>query len=117
MRRSGGAGSERSVDRWFNTDAGFNRISNQQLASNYRTFPLRFGGVRGDIQNRWDLSALKNFAITETVRLQFRAEAFNALNSSIFNNPNTAPTNGAFGRITGTQAQNRTFQFALKLEF
>jgi hypothetical protein len=51
------------------------------------------------------------------VRLQFRAEAFNALNSSIFNNPNTAPTNGAFGRITGTQAQNRTFQFALKLEF
>lgn len=108
---------QREADRWFNTDAGFNRISSQQLASNFRTFPLRFGGVRGDMQNRWDLSALKNFAITERVRLQFRAEAFNALNSTIFNNPNTSPTSGAFGRITGTQAQARTFQFALKLEF
>ena len=109
--------SEREADRWFNTDAGFNRNSAQQLASNYRTFPLRFGGVRGDRQDRWDLSALKNFAITEQVRMQFRAEAFNALNSTIFNNPNTSPTNGAFGRTTGTQAQARTFQFALKLEF
>jgi hypothetical protein len=110
-------GSEREADRWFNTEAGFNRNSAQQLASNYRTFPLRFGGVRGDRQDRWDLSLLKNFAITEQVRLQFRAEAFNALNSTIFNNPNTSPTSGSFGRTTGTQAQARTFQFALKLEF
>jgi hypothetical protein len=109
--------SERTAERWFNTEAGFNRASAQQLASNYRTFPLRFGGVRGDAQNRWDLSALKNFAITERVRLQFRAESFNALNSPIFNNPNTTPTSGSFGVITGTQAQARTFQFALKLEF
>jgi hypothetical protein len=109
--------SERTAERWFNTGAGFNRASAQQLASNYRTFPLRFGGVRGDAQNRWDLSALKNFAITERVRLQFRAESFNALNSPIFNNPNTSPTSGSFGVITGTQAQARTFQFALKLEF
>jgi hypothetical protein len=110
-------GSEREADRWFNTEAGFNRASAQQLASNYRTFPLRFSGLRGDMQNRWDLSALKNFAITEQLRLQFRAEAFNALNSTIFNNPNTTPTSGAFGRTTGTQAAARTFQFALKLEF
>ena len=106
---------DRDVDRWFNTEAGFNRNSAEQLAFNDRTFPLRFGGLRGDMQNRWDLSALKNFAISEQVRLQFRAEAFNALNSSIFNNPNTNPTSGAFGRITGTQA--RTFQFGLKLLF
>ncbi len=109
--------SERSAERWFNTAAGFNRNSAQQLVSNYRTFPLRFGGVRGDAQDRWDLSLLKNFAITERVRLQFRAESFNALNSSIFNNPNTTPTSGSFGVITGTQAPARTFQFALKLEF
>jgi len=51
------------------------------------------------------------------VKFQFRAEAFNALNKSIFNNPNTAPTNTAFGRITGTAAPARTFQFALKLDF
>ena len=51
------------------------------------------------------------------MKLQFRAESFNALNRTIFNNPNTSPTNGSFGRTTGTQAAARTFQFALKLEF
>ncbi|MDX1984853.1 MAG: TonB-dependent receptor, partial [Bryobacteraceae bacterium] len=109
--------SQRNADRWFNTEAGFNRVPAQQLASNYRLFPLRFGGVRGDSQHRWDLSAIKNFRIVERARAQFRAECFNALNHSIFNDPNTAPTNTAFGRITGTQAQARTFQLALKLEF
>ncbi|MCC6265066.1 MAG: carboxypeptidase regulatory-like domain-containing protein [Bryobacterales bacterium] len=108
---------ERSVNRWFNTEAGFNKVSNQQLASNYRTFPLRFSGVRGDAQHRWDLSAIKNFRITENTKLQFRAEAFNALNRPIFNNPNTSPTSSSFGRVTGTAAKSRTFQFALKLEF
>ena len=108
---------ERSVDRWFNTDAGFNRVSNQQLASNYRLFPLRFSGIRGDAQHRWDISVLKNFPIYESVNMQFRAEAFNALNRSIFNNPNTSPTNSSFGRVTGTAAPARTFQLALKLTF
>ncbi|MEZ5356488.1 MAG: carboxypeptidase-like regulatory domain-containing protein [Bryobacteraceae bacterium] len=108
---------ERSVDRWFNTAAGFNRNSREQLASNLRTFPLRFGGIRGDSQHRWDISAIKYFRITEDVRFQFRAESFNALNHAILNNPNTSPTSSAFGRVTGTAAPARTFQFALKLEF
>lgn len=109
--------SQRDVDRWFNTDAGFVRTAPDQLVNNYRQFPLRFSGIRSDSQNRWDLSALKNFPISERIRFQFRAESFNALNRPNFNNPNTAPTNNAFGTITGTQSQARTFQFALKLEF
>jgi len=109
--------SRRDVDRWFNVDAGFNRLPSQQLAFNLRGFPMRFSGIRGDSQNRWDISAIKYFRITEQVKFQFRAEAFNALNKSIFNNPNTSPTNSAFGRITGTAAPARTFQFALKLDF
>jgi hypothetical protein len=109
--------SERSADRWFNTEAGFNRVNNQQLASNYRTFPIRFSGIRSDSQNRWDFSMIKYFPINEWAKFQFRAEAFNALNKTILNNPNTTPTNSAFGRITGTQAPARTFQFALKVEF
>src|SRR5262245_26862027 len=33
---------QRYVDKWFNIDAGFNRVSSQQLASNIRTLPSRF---------------------------------------------------------------------------
>ncbi|MEZ5356483.1 MAG: hypothetical protein R2762_27940 [Bryobacteraceae bacterium] len=60
---------------------------------------------------------MRYFRITEDVRFQFRAESFNALNHAILNNPNTSPTSSAFGRVTGTAAPARTFQFALKLEF
>ncbi|MBI1898212.1 MAG: TonB-dependent receptor [Acidobacteria bacterium] len=107
---------QRSSDRWFNTE-GFNRVSNQQLANNIRTFPFRLSGVRGDDQHRWDISALKYFAVTERVKIQFRAECFNALNTTNFARPQMAPANSAFGRITGTDSQARLFQFALKTEF
>ncbi len=111
------ASGERTAEQWFNVNAGFNRVGSQQLVNNYRQFPLRFSGIRGDNQTRWDVSALKNFPLGERFQLQFRAEAFNALNQTNFNNPNTTPTAGAFGTITGTASQARTFQFALKLQF
>jgi hypothetical protein len=109
--------SERDVDRWFNTAAGFNRNANQQLASNYRLFPLRFSSIRGDNQHSWDFSIVKNFPIRESFRAQFRADAYNAWNQTNFNNPNTTPTNTAFGRITGTAGDSRNWQLSLKLMF
>jgi len=105
------------VDRWFNVDAGFNRNAAQQLASNIRTFPLRFSGLRGDDQQRWDFSLSKKFAITEGVNMSFRAEAFNAFNHVNFSTPVNNPTDTNFGRITGTQSSARSWQFALKLTF
>jgi hypothetical protein len=108
---------ERNVDRWFNTEAGFNRDTRQQLGSNIRTFPLRFSGVRGDGQASWDFTVLKNFPIGERATAQFRAEVYNAWNHASFNNPNTAPANTAFGRITGTSGDSRNWQFALKLTY
>lgn len=109
--------SQRTVDRWFNTEAGFIRDPAQQRAYNQRSFPLRFGGVRGDSQRRWDLAARKNFNITERILLEFRAEAINALNSAIFLPPNTSPTSSGFGRVTGVAWQGREFQFGMKLRF
>ena len=108
---------ERDVDRWFNTDAGFNRNANQQLASNYRQFPLRFGGIRAPGQRSWDFSIVKNFPIREAFRAQFRADVYNAWNHTNFNAPNTAPTNTAFGRITGTAGDARNWQMSLKVMF
>jgi hypothetical protein len=106
---------ERDVDRWFNTEAGFNRNSAQQLASNVRTFPLRFGGVRGDGRATWDFSLIKNVRIAATT-LQFRAEVYNAMNHPNFNLPNTSPTSTTFGRITSA-GDARNWQFSLKLKF
>ena len=44
---------QRNVDHWFNT-AIFDRLSGDQVASNLRTFPLRFSNVRFDSQRRLD---------------------------------------------------------------
>ena len=87
--------SERTVDRWFNTDAGFEKNNSKQLASNLRTFPLRLTGLRADGYNSFDLSAMKNFALTEKLRFPLRAEAQDALNHAMFAVPNTTPTSTA----------------------
>jgi hypothetical protein len=107
---------ERSVDRWFNTEAGFNRNSNQQFSYNLRTLPLRFSGIRGDGRATWDFSAIKNFRLAEQTTLQFRAEVFNAWNHANLNDPRTNPVNSDFGRITGA-GDPRNWQFSLKLKF
>jgi hypothetical protein len=113
---------QRSVDRWFNTRAGFNTNSAQQLTSggssptSIRTSPLRFSGIRGDGQSRWDLSAIKTFRITERWRTQFRAECLNAWNHPNLGTPNTTPTNSSFGLIT-SQDVPRSWQFSLKVSY
>jgi len=109
--------SERKAERWFRTDVGFNRNTAQQLDRNIRTFPLRFSGVRSDGQARWDFSTIKNFPIGERVKAQFRAEVFNAWNHTNLGAPNVTPTSSAFGTITGTASDARTWQFALKITF
>ena len=94
--------NQRTVERWFNTDAGFEKASSKQLASNIRTFPSRLTGLRGDGYNNWDLSLLKNFAITEKLKFQLRAEAQDALNHAMFATPNATPTSTLFGQVTNT---------------
>jgi hypothetical protein len=105
---------QRSVDRWFNTGAGFNRNSAQQLSQNIRVSALRFSDIRGDGQARYDFSAIKAFDLTERLKLQFRAECINAWNHPNLATPNTTVTSTAFGTIT-LQDPPRTFQFSLRL--
>ncbi len=109
----------RTVWRWFDTDAfadpGF------RLYGNAGVNILEGPGTR-----QIDLSIFKHFQVTEKVRLQFRAEFFNAFNTPQFNNPNGARVRvgtGAFGRITRAgseptlQRTQRQIQMALKLFF
>ena len=69
---------------------------------------------------------LKDTAIRERLRLQFRAEIFNFLNRANFNTPNliiatlspgtiTPQPNPVAGRRTSTSTNSRQVQFALKL--
>jgi len=84
--------------------------------------------VIGPDQNNWDIALIKSTALTERVKLDFRAEFFNAFNHPQFANPDldaglSAPELGLvapnpnFGRITGPSTNPRIIQLALKLNF
>jgi hypothetical protein len=106
----------RNIDRAFDTTR-FNTNSAQQLGNNIRTFSSRFGNLRVDGVNNWDLSILKNTSITERVSLQLRLEMFNAMNHPIFDGPQLSPTNAAFGKITNQPNLARNIQLGARLVF
>ncbi len=110
--------SQRRAERWFNTDAGFNRNSAQVLASNIQTLSTRFNGVRADGINNFDISLFKNIRLKEKINAQFRFENFNALNHVQFAGPNTNPVNAAFGSITSEKGHGqRQITLGFKLLF
>jgi hypothetical protein len=110
--------SQRSVERWFNVDAGFDRDSRRQLANNIQALSTAFSGVRSDGINNLDASIHKAFPIRDRMKLDFRMQAANALNHAQFNNPNTTPTSTAFGTVSAELGHGqRQVYFALKLLF
>jgi len=66
-----------------------------------------------------DGSIAKDFPVHEQLKLNFRAEGFNLLNSVMFGGANGGLGTANTGYITSTRAdyQPRLFQFALRLEF
>jgi len=104
----------RLVDGAFDTRR-FNTDSRQQLASNIRTFPSRFGNLRQNGPSNFDATIMKNVPLGEGIRLQFRTEFFNALNHPQFGTPNTSPTSSSFGKISSQYNLPRTVQMALRL--
>jgi hypothetical protein len=113
---------ERTVARWFNTDAGFNKVSAQQLGSNVRTFPMRFDSVRTDDVNNVDLSIIKNVTVARGQQVQFRFESLNAFNHPLFpglTGNSLSPTNVQFGAIVASTQNNyaRRTQVTVKYIF
>ena len=81
---------------------------------------LGFDAIRGPGRNNFDLALMKNFAFTEKLHMEFRAEAFNAFNHTQFQgNANTGGISTNFGAGDFGQVKNaydaRQWQFALKL--
>ncbi len=101
-----------TIDEWFNTDA-FAKVPAGQI----RPGNASRGSIVGPGYARWDASLFKNTKISERFNLQFRAEAFNVLNHTNYNNPASASiTSSLYGKIT-TARDPRQIQLALKLMF
>lgn len=66
--------------------------------------------------NNWDIGIDKLFPLRESMRLQLRAEFFNAFNHAQFDMPNSNVVAPNFGLIGSARAP-RLIQFALKLQF
>lgn len=64
----------------------------------------------------FNVSLMKNFGITETMKLQVRSEAFNLFNRTNYDLPDNFVGSPTFGRILSAQ-NPRHLQFGLKLLF
>ena len=73
--------------------------------------------MRGDRLIQLDMSLIKNFAITETKRAEFRAQVFNLMNTPSFAAPNGSVNLASGGTITATRNQPRLYEFGLKFSF
>ena len=73
-------------------------------------------GVIGPGLEEFDLSLQKDIQLTESVKFQFRAEAYNVFNHPNFNIPNRTAFTANFGSISSAQ-DSRQLQFAFKLLF
>ena len=108
---SGVLASGQTRDHWFDTTA-FTSAQQYTLGSDSRTEPdLRAPGIRN-----FDVSIARNQLVRERINTQFRAEAFNLLNTPQLGAPDGSVTSPTFGRIL-TGSGNRVLQLGLRISF
>ena len=74
-------------------------------------------GVRVPMMLNEDFSLGKKIPIAERLQAEFRADAFNAFNRTVFGFPNADLSSPGFGTITSQRNNPRTLQVGLKLIF
>jgi Carboxypeptidase regulatory-like domain len=96
---------------WFDTTAFV-----QPTTAAYGNTPKN--GFTGPGLVTLDGSLFRTFPIRESLALQLRADAFNAMNHPTFANPGVSLTSTNFGQVTGTAGSNaRVLQFAATMSF
>jgi hypothetical protein len=103
--------SERTLTRYFNTDA-FAAFSPGQQAFG----DAGIGIMRGPGYVNCDFTLAKSFRLSDRRSVQFRTELFNAFNHANFGPPNLQRESTGFGQIL-TAANARIVQFGLKFYF
>lgn len=78
---------------------------------------LQLNAFDGPAYFDWDMSARKDFAVTEKVKLTFRTEAFNVLNHPVFLMGDQNINSLQFGQSFSTVSQARILQMSLQLKF
>jgi hypothetical protein len=101
--------SHRSAGEWFNTAAY--QVPAKGTFGNAARNSLRS-------QPYWDLtpSVIRKFPIWESLQFEFRAEAFNALNHTVFNTPNSDLNQPNFGQVTDSSGHPGTANYARELQ-
>ena len=104
------------------TGTGFEPCDNPAFAlrgpDTLRTIPFRSDDIREPSPPQVAMSLNTSFIFTETVRAQFRVEAFNVTNTPVFRGPNMDPSSQTFGLRSRSQANfPRQIQFGFKFYF
>jgi hypothetical protein len=103
----------RTPSEWFNT-SNFLPVGTQGLSEGNVGLQTNTGPPTRTL----DFSIFKDFAFTERVKLEFRAEGTNVANTPQFSSPSNSQTSGNFGQITSTNSgTERHIQFQLRLRF
>ncbi len=103
----------RSVGAWLNANA-YQRLDPVANAGQFGTEGRNVNTGPGYAD--WDFAALKNFKVTESTQLQFRAELFDFLNRTNFRLPDSDISSPTFNHILAAESP-RQVQFALKFLF
>jgi hypothetical protein len=115
---------QRNVGCWYYTSANSSCVAQFAGAKDAFAIPANFtygnagrNILRSDNLNQFDFTAMKEFAITEATRVQFRAEFFNLFNHPVFALPGTNINATSGGQVSSTLNSNRIVEFALRLSF
>ena len=101
--------AERSVSRWFNTNA-FSAAGPFTIGTSSRN------PIRGPAYRNLDVALIRRVSLPASKVLEVRAEAFNLTNTTLFGAPNGVFGSAAFGTLTSA-GDPRVIQLALKFVF
>lgn len=106
--------SNQSRKEWFNT-----KLFSQPAPFTIGNAPRVLANVRNPAYFDADMSAFKNnyFGRSQRFNLQFRLEAFNALNHPNFGAPDSNVNSGTFGQVNSMGANYSPRQLQLALKF
>ena len=110
------ANAPHTPQKWFNTSAFALRPASGAAGATYSFGNEGVGTILSPGLVNLDVSIVRNFRPKEWMRVEFRAEIFNALNHPNFGYPNVTADTPGFGTIS-TALDPRESQFAIKIMF